>query len=112
MNGEDLKELLDGHKNAKPLSEDKNLYLVSYRFDTGAEIAFDPRTTTKCSIFIEKLPERMQSRFPHVELYPPTRPTTALKRVSHSLASSAQIFKVDIPNTEVAIDLLNWIRWA
>lgn len=62
MQGEDLRAMLDADPNAAPLEQDNNEYLVSYRFDTGAELAFDPRTTTKCSVFIARLPERMKDR--------------------------------------------------
>jgi hypothetical protein len=112
MTGEDLRGLLDKHPHAAPLKEDNNAYLVSYKFDTGAEIAFDPRTKTKCSVFIEKLPARMQGKFPHIESYPPTQPSTALKRVSSALSDAPTLCKVDLPNAEVASELLAWVRWA
>jgi hypothetical protein len=112
MNGEDLRTLIDSIPSASHLTSDNNDYLVSYRFDTGAEVAFDPRTKNKCSLFIEKLPERMKDRFPHIETYPPTNPSTALRRVSSQLSSAAQVYKVDLPNMDIARELLNWVRWA
>jgi len=104
--------MLNGDPNATPLEQDNNEYLVSYRFDTGAEVAFDPRTTTKCSIFIAKFPERMKGRLVRIVQYPPESPSTALARVSRQLASTHQLFKVDLPSHDAAKDLLAWVRWA
>lgn len=112
MRGEDLRAMLDADPNVAPLEQDNNEYLVSYRFDTGAEVAFDPRTITKCSVFIARLPERMKDRLGKVVHYPPENPSTALVRVSPSLASTRPLFKVDLPSHDAAIDLLAWIRWA
>lgn len=112
MRGEDLRALLDGNPNVRRLAEDNNEYLVSYRFDTGAEIAFDPRTISKCSVFVDKVPERMRSKLGAFTHYPPKNPSTALARVSPQLAGSRQLFRVDLPSQDVAKDLLAWIRWA
>lgn len=112
MQGEDLRAMLDADPNAHPLGQDNNEYLVSYRFDTGAEVAFDPRTTTKCSVFVDKVPERMRSRLGAFKHYPPENPSTALARVSPQLASARQLFKIDLPSADVAKDLLAWVRWA
>lgn len=112
MHGEQLRQILDADLNAKLYLRDNNEYLVSYRFDTGAEVAFDPRTTTKCSIFVAKLPERMRDRLGEIAFYPPKKPSTALNRVSPQLAGSETLLKIDLPSIEVAKDLLAWIRWA
>lgn len=56
MQGKDLRDLLEAHPSAKHHLSDANDYLVSYRFDTGPEVAFDPRTTKKCSVFLAKRP--------------------------------------------------------
>ena len=112
MTGEDLRALLNSLPHATLLKADNNEYLVSYRWDTGAEVAFDPRTTTKCSLFINKLPGRMEYLFPHIERYYPENPSTALKRVSTQLAEAPQLFKVDLPDQAVAARVLEWIRWA
>ena len=112
MQGEDLRAMLDADPNSAPLEQDNNEYLVSYRFDTGAEVAFDPRTTTKCSVFIAKLPERMKSRLGKIVYYPPESPSTALARVSPHLANTRPLFKVDLPSHDAAKDLLAWVRWA
>lgn len=112
MQGEDLRAMLDADPHAVRLQQDNNEYLVSYRFDTGAEVAFDPRTTTKCSVFVSKLPERMKARLGKVTCYPPKNPSTALARVSSQLAGERQLFKIDLPTSDSARDLLTWIRWA
>lgn len=112
MQGEDLRAMLDADPHAVRLEQDNNEYLVSYRFDTGAEVAFDPRTTTKCSVFVSKLPERMKDRLGKVTCYPPENPSTALARVSPQLAGEQQLFKIDLPSSDSARDLLTWIRWA
>ena len=95
MRGEDLRAMLEADPNAAFLESDNNEYLVSYRFDTGAEVAFDPRTTTKCSVFVSKLPERMKHRLGSITHYPPENPSTALTRVSSQLADTRPLFKVD-----------------
>lgn len=112
VRGEDLRAMLDADPHAAMLNRDNNEYLVSYRFDTGAEVAFDPRTTTKCSIFVAHLPERMKVRLGKIVHYPPESPSTALARVSSQLAGMKQLFKVDLPTHEVAKELLAWVRWA
>ncbi|MFP3333398.1 hypothetical protein SB761_22045 [Pseudomonas sp. SIMBA_064] len=112
MQGEELRALLDADPHAVRLKQDNNEYLVSYRFDTGAEVAFDPRTTTKCSVFVSKLPERMKARLGKITRYPPESPSTALARVSPQLAGERQLFKIDLPSSDSARDLLTWIRWA
>lgn len=112
MRGADLRSILDADPVAVRLEEDNNEYLVSYSFDTGAQVAFDPRTTTKCSVFINRLPERMIHRLGKITHYPPQKPSTALARVSPQLAGSRLLYKVDLPSPDAAIDLLAWFRWA
>ena len=112
VHGKDLKTLLDAYPYASEFLKDNNEYLISYRFDTGVEIAFDPRTTTKCSLFSEKIPERMRHRLGTIKNYPPNNPSTALSRVSPQLSSANQIFKIDLPSADVARDLVSWLRWA
>ena len=112
MHGEQLRQILDAEPNAKLHLRNNNEKLISYRFDTGAEVAFDPRTTTKCSIFVAKVPERMRHRLGEIDHYPPKKPSTALTRVSPQLANSQTLMKIDLPSIEVAKDLLTWIRWA
>lgn len=112
MNGEELKNLLDSIPYAEFLKKDNNEYLISYRLDSGAEVAFDPRTSKKCSIFVDKFPNRMSARLGDVTYYPPVNPSTALKRVSIKLSDTHQLYKIDLPDKDVAFDLLSWIRWA
>ena len=112
MRGEDLRAMLDLDPTVSALQQDNNQYLVSYRFDTGAEVAFDPRTSTKCSVFIDRLPARMKFKLGKIISYPPENPSTALPRVSLQLASTPQLYKVDLPSADVARELLAWIRWA
>jgi hypothetical protein len=112
MHGQELRVILDAHPHATPHKQDNNEYLVSYRFDTGAEVAFDPRTVTKCSVFVSRFPERMKDRLGKVTHYPPENPSTALARVSPQLASDPRLFKVDLPSIDAAHDLLAWVRWA
>jgi len=112
MQGKELRVMLDANPHAVPPEQDNNEYLVSCRFETGAEVAFDTRTTTKCSVFISKLPERMRARLGKVKHYPPENPSTALSRVSPQLASERLLFKVDLPSPDAAHDLLAWIRLA
>jgi hypothetical protein len=104
--------MLDSDPTASPHHQDNNEYLVSYRFDTGAEVAFDPRTTTKCSVFVNRLPERMKSKLGKIVQYPPENPSTALARVSPQLASSSHLYKVDLPSVHIAQELMAWVRWA
>ncbi len=111
MDALDLEKLLTITPNVVPLASDNNDYLTSYRFDTGAEIAFDPRTTTKCSIFVDKIPERMRYKLGKINNYNPGNPSTALARVSPQIASATQLFKIDLPSIDVAKELLAWYRW-
>lgn len=112
MNGENLRALLASNPNARHLEDDNNEYLVSYKFDTGAVVAFDPRTTTKCSLFVNKIPERMLKHLGQVKCYGPNKPSTALNRVAPELANSSELYKVDLPSVNIADELLRWFRWA
>jgi hypothetical protein len=63
MNGSDVDNYLNNFFFATLLAEDNNRYLISYRLDTGADIAFDPRvkglTGKEASIFVTHKPSRL-----------------------------------------------------
>jgi hypothetical protein len=114
INGKDVEVYLNALLHASLLKRDNNDYLISYRFDTDAEIAFDPRTKNKASIFVSSLPQRLLSSqgVGAVTHYPPEQPSTALGRVSSQLNSLTEIYRIEVKTTEALSRLIEWQRWA
>lgn len=114
MKGSDIEAYLDALPHARQLNRDNNDYLVSYRLDTDAEVAFDPRTGDKASLFIALLPSRLLNTpgVSLVEKYPPKNPSTALKRVSPYLDGLSTKYRVRVQNQVDLERLVEWVRWA
>lgn len=113
MQGKDLRDLLDAHPNANHHQSDAHDYLVSYRFDTGNEVAFDPRTVKKCSVFLAKLPPAGLYHPDDLVIYEDDdEPSTALRRVSIQLASTRPLYRVSLTDINLAKRLLDWARSA
>ena len=100
--GKDIENHLNAISEASLLKRDNNDYLISYRLVSGKEVAFDPRTTRKASIFIGMLPSNLNeiSGIGEVITYPPKKPSTALKRVSPQLDNLPVKYKVDITSLD------------
>ena len=100
--GKDIENYLNSISEASPLKRDNNDYLISYRLTSGKEVAFDPRTTRKASIFIGVLPENLNeiSGIGEIVKYPPQKPSTALKRVSSQLDNLSVKYKVDLTSLD------------
>lgn len=113
MQGKDLRDLLEAHANAEHHLSDANDYLVSYRFDTGAEVAFDPRTVRKCSVFLAKKPPAGLYHPDDLVVYKDeNEPSTALRRVAIQLASTRPLYRVNLKDLNLAKELMDWVRLA
>ncbi|AWH19217.1 hypothetical protein C1922_18805 [Stenotrophomonas sp. ZAC14D2_NAIMI4_7] len=113
MQGKDLRDLLEAHPNAKHHLSDANDYLVSYRFDTGTEVAFDPRTVKMCSVFLAKMPPAGLYHPDDLVIYEDDdEPSSALRRVSTKLASTRPLYRVKLKDPDLAKELLDWARLA
>lgn len=113
MQGKDLRDLLEAHPSAKHHLSDANDYLVSYRFDTGAEVAFDPRTVKKCSVFLAKRPPSDLYLSNDLVVYmDEDEPSTALRRVSTKLASARPLYRINLTDVVKAKQILDWVRSA
>ena len=118
MNGLDVENYLKKCSFAKPLEEDNNRYLISYRLDTGAEIAFDPRVKglkgKEASIFVAHKPTRLlhTNDISLAAEYSAENPSTALGRVSKLLVNSPNLYRIRILNQTGLEELIRWIRWA
>lgn len=113
MQGKDLKELLEQHPSASHLLSDANDYLVSYRFDTGVEVAFDARTVRTCSVFLaQKPPAGLYNPDDLITYSAGENPSTALRRVSQRLASTRPLYRVKLRNIDLAKRVLEWARTA
>lgn len=118
MTGSDVENYLKKCPFATILEEDNNRYLISYRLDTRAEIAFDPRVKglkgKEASIFVAHKPTRLLLTG-NVNLaaeYNLENPSTALGRVSKLLESSTNLYRIRVLNHSGLDSLVNWIRWA
>ena len=105
---------MKGLPHAELIARDNNDYLVAYRLDTGAEVAFDPRTERKGSLFVEKLPQRLLETdgVSLADTYPPKNPSTALQRVSSNLHGLAVKYRVEVHNKKGLERLIEWVRWV
>jgi hypothetical protein len=118
LKGSEVEEYLKMCGYAEELNRDNNNYLISYRLDTGAEIAFDPRVQgiegREASLFVESLPKRLinSGLVQLAERYPPKNPSSALRRVSHNLAELPELYRVRVINKDGLIKLVEWVRWA
>ncbi|WP_461534734.1 hypothetical protein [Spongorhabdus nitratireducens] len=115
INGKDVEEFFKRHPHAELFKRDNNDYLISYKLDTGVELAFDPRTKNKASVFIGKLPEHLINSpgFGRLTTYTPDKkPSTALKRVSPQLDVLKEKYKIDIQTIEALSKLVEWHRTA
>ena len=117
ITGPCINEYLKALPHASHLADDRKMKLTSYRLDTGAEVAFDPKTSTKGSVYIDKVPIRLCSsgEFGKVAYYQNgtlSKPSTALERVSKYLDSQPQVYKVDVKTLEGLEKLIEWVRWA
>ncbi len=96
ITGKFVEDFLNSQSYVSPLKRDNNDYLISYRLDNGKDIAFDPRTKKKVSIFIGKTSELVKA-IDGVSAYSnDKKPTTALKRVSIQLSDLPVKYKVPI----------------
>ena len=109
INGKDIEDYLNSLTYVSLLKRDNNDYLISYRLDSGAEIAFDPRTKKKASVFVGKLISKSlsSSGIGEITQYPPKNPSTALKRVSPQLDSLPIKYKVEVQTIEALSRLID-----
>lgn len=118
MTGSEVENYLNKCPFATLLAEDNNRYLISYRLDSGAEIAFDPRVKglkgKEASIFVTHKPRRLllTSDVNLAAEYNPENPSTALGRVSELLDSSTNLYRIRVLSHSGLDALVNWIRWA
>ncbi|MFK0573750.1 hypothetical protein [Endozoicomonas sp.] len=108
INGKNVEDYLNSLSCAELLERDNNDYLISFRLDSGSDIAFDPRTKTKASIFIGTLPEELLTvtGIGKVIKYPPENPSTALKRVSSQLDRLPIKYKVEVQTIDALHQLI------
>ena len=96
--GKDIESYLNSITDAYLLTRDNNDYLISYRLKSGKDVAFDPRTKNKASLFIGKLPENLNESagIGDITIYPPKNPSTALKRVSSQLNNLSVKYRIEV----------------
>lgn len=114
MKGADIEKYLNSLTHATLLDRDNNDYLISFQLDTGVDVAFDPRTTGKASLFTEKIPMKLlaTTSVSINKSYPPANPSTALNRVSSQLSQAKTLYRLEIKDSIALTRLIEWIRWA
>ena len=114
MNGNDVEKYLISLPHAKLNARDNNDYLISFQLDTGVELAFEPRTKTKVSIFVANLPVRLIATgdISLEATYPPESPSTALERVSSQLSELTTKHRLQVYTHQGLERLIEWVRWA